>query len=225
MNLRMPLLREPGLYRLSLARPPGAPHGPPSGLHMTCCRDARLSARDGSMTNRQESRGHKSVLRTVFRFAVRHWARRKGLAAALCASMSLATLTEIFVPVFAGRLIDALALGGAAGRRRRSPPSWRSSGWALAMVVLRHLAWWAVVPFTLSIMRAARVRGVPPGPAAVDRLARQQLRGLAGAQGDARHVGVRRARRRRAAGAAALAGRAVRHGAAARPRTGRCWAR
>ena len=96
-----------------------------------------------------------SVLRTVFRFAVRHWARRKGLAAALCASMSLATVTEIFVPVYAGRLIDALALGGAAGRAAALAAFLAIVGLGVAMVVLRHLAWQSVVPFTLSIMRAA----------------------------------------------------------------------
>ena len=107
------------------------------------------------MTHRQESRGHASVLRTVLRFAVRHWARRKGLAAALCASMSLATVTEIFVPVYAGRLIDALALGGAAGRAAALSAFLAIVGLGVAMVVLRHLAWQSVVPFTLSIMRAA----------------------------------------------------------------------
>ena len=95
------------------------------------------------------------MLRTVLRFAVRHWARRKGLAAALCASMSLATVTEIFVPVFAGRLIDALALGGAAGRSAALAAFLAIIGLGVAMVVLRHLAWQSVVPFTLSIMRAA----------------------------------------------------------------------
>ena len=142
------------------------------------------------MTNRPESRGHKSVLRTVLRFAVRHWARRKGLAAALCASMSLATVTEIFVPVYAGRLIDALALGGAAGRGAALAAFLAIIGLGVAMVALRHLAWRSVVPFTLSIMRAAASEAFHR----VQRLSTDwhpQLR-AAGAQGDARHVGVRR---------------------------------
>jgi ATP-binding cassette subfamily B protein len=68
--------------------------------------------------------------------------------------MSLATLTEIFVPLYAGRLIDALALG-AAGRSAAFGAFLAIVALGLAMVALRHLAWSSVVPFTLSIMREA----------------------------------------------------------------------
>jgi ATP-binding cassette, subfamily B, bacterial len=93
-----------------------------------------------------------SAMRVVLAFTFRHWARRKGLAIAVSLGMSLATLTEIFVPLFAGRLIDALSLG-AAGR----PAALHAFGVIVAlggaMVVLRHCAWWGVVPFTLGIMQ------------------------------------------------------------------------
>ena len=95
-----------------------------------------------------------SGLRTVFRFALGHWARRKGRAIALAGAMSLATVTEIFVPVFAGRMIDALSLG-AEGREAAWLAFAGMIGLGLAMVSLRHLAWWMVVPFTLAIMRDA----------------------------------------------------------------------
>ena len=104
------------------------------------------------MTVQSQMRRRESVLRTVFRFAAGHWSRRKGQAALLCAAMSLATLTEIFVPVFAGRLIDALSLGGAGIAGARSA-FLAMIGLGFAMVMLRHLAWWTVVPFTLAIMR------------------------------------------------------------------------
>jgi ATP-binding cassette subfamily B protein len=109
-------------------------------------------ARGVKMTNRPDKSGSKSALRTVFRFAWRHWHRRRGRAALLCLAMSLATLTEIFVPVFAGRLIDALSLG-AAGRGAATAAFLAIVGLGVAMVALRHVAWWNVVPFTLSIMR------------------------------------------------------------------------
>ncbi|HEY1607592.1 MAG TPA: ABC transporter ATP-binding protein [Allosphingosinicella sp.] len=67
--------------------------------------------------------------------------------------MSLATLTEIFVPVYAGRLIDALALG-AAGRPAAVAAFLAIVGLGLAMVALRQVGWSTIVPFTLSIMRA-----------------------------------------------------------------------
>ena len=93
-----------------------------------------------------------SGMRTVFRFALGHWARRRGQAIALAGAMSLATVTEIFVPVFAGRMIDALSLG--SGAREAAWLAFAGMiGLGLAMVSLRHLAWWMVVPFTLGIMR------------------------------------------------------------------------
>ena len=104
------------------------------------------------MTRSSPSRGSGSALRLVFRFALRHWARRKWLAIAMCAAMSLATLTEIFVPLFAGRLIDALALG-AGGRAAATEAFLAIVALGLAMIALRHTAWSLVVPFTLGIMR------------------------------------------------------------------------
>jgi ATP-binding cassette subfamily B protein len=106
------------------------------------------------MTTASSPRGRESALRLVFRFALRHWARRKRLALTLTASMSLATATEIFVPVYAGRLIDAVTLG-AAGRDAATAAFAAMIGLGFAMVALRHLAWASVVPLTLSIMRDA----------------------------------------------------------------------
>jgi ATP-binding cassette subfamily B protein len=104
------------------------------------------------MTAQSQPRRRESALRTVFRFASGHWSRRKGQAVLLCAAMSLATLTEIFVPVFAGRLIDALSLG-AAGISAARRAFLAMMGLGLAMVALRLVAWRTVVPFTLAIMR------------------------------------------------------------------------
>ncbi|QAY75746.1 ABC transporter ATP-binding protein [Sphingosinicella sp. BN140058] len=93
-----------------------------------------------------------SALGVVLAFAWAKWKRRPWLAAAVCGAMSAATVTEIFVPLFAGRMIDALGAGAAGSR----------SAWAAfvaiallgtAMVALRHLAWWGVVPLTQATMR------------------------------------------------------------------------
>ncbi|HYE27673.1 MAG TPA: ABC transporter ATP-binding protein [Allosphingosinicella sp.] len=104
------------------------------------------------MTIRLRPRGSASALRLVFRFALRHWARRKRLAVVLSASMSLATATEIFVPLYAGRLIDALSLG-QAGASTAGAAFATIVALGLATVAFRHLAWSTVVPFTLAIMR------------------------------------------------------------------------
>ena len=100
----------------------------------------------------QPSRDTRSALRVVFAFTARHWRRRRMLAGGVGLAMSLATVTEIFVPLYAGRLIDALALG-TAGRAAALAAFVAMLALGLAMVVLRHLAWWGVVPLTLGMMR------------------------------------------------------------------------
>jgi ATP-binding cassette, subfamily B, bacterial len=66
--------------------------------------------------------------------------------------MSFATLTEVVVPVFAGRLVDALAQGeSAAGLAFSAFVAMAALG--LAMVGLRHFAWRSIVPLTLHMMR------------------------------------------------------------------------
>ena len=67
--------------------------------------------------------------------------------------MCLATVTEVFVPLFTGRLVDAMALG-SAGRDGALQAFGAMAALGLAMVALRHLAWWRVIPLSLSIMEA-----------------------------------------------------------------------
>ena len=97
-----------------------------------------------------------SVLRKVLGFTFRLWARSPVLALACAATMLLATLTEVFTPQFARRIIDAVGAGDVAG-------AWRAFGFIAvlgsAMVVLRHLGWWAITPLTLNMMRAVTQEG------------------------------------------------------------------
>ena len=62
----------------------------------------------------------------------------------------LATVTEVFVPVYAGRMIDAVGSGLAA-------EAWRAFAaitmLGLGLVVFRLLGWWAITPLTLGMMR------------------------------------------------------------------------
>jgi ATP-binding cassette subfamily B protein len=91
-----------------------------------------------------------SVLHKVLAFTFRLWARTPWLAAACAAAMLLATLTEVFVPLYAGRMIDAVG-GGDSGVAWRAFAAIAALGGA--MVVLRHLGWWAITPLTLNMMR------------------------------------------------------------------------
>jgi ATP-binding cassette subfamily B protein len=92
------------------------------------------------------------ALRNVLSFTFRHWAEHKWLAVAVSLGMMLATFTEVIVPVYAGRLVDALAEGRAAADVALHAFIVMAA-LGLTMVILRHFAWWAVVPFTLRIMR------------------------------------------------------------------------
>ncbi|PTQ13588.1 multidrug ABC transporter ATP-binding protein [Sphingomonas oleivorans] len=102
------------------------------------------------MTN-DHSRRRSDAIRLVLAFLFRHWARQKPLVAGVALAMSTATLADIFIPLFAGRLVDALARGPAAGDAALSAFA-AMVALGLAMVLLRHFAWWGIVPLTLRIM-------------------------------------------------------------------------
>lgn len=92
------------------------------------------------------------ALRSVLLFTLKAWADRKSLVVAIALAMMLATLTEVVVPVYAGRMVDALAQGQAAATVAVNA-FLAMAALGFAMVVLRHFAWWGIVPLTLSIMR------------------------------------------------------------------------
>ncbi|MBL7439120.1 ABC transporter ATP-binding protein, partial [Escherichia coli] len=76
--------------------------------------------------------------------------RQRARAAYIAFFIIAATATEIFVPMFAGRLIDALA----ANLRNEALTLFAAmAALGLAMVVLRHVAWAGIIPFTLRMMR------------------------------------------------------------------------
>ncbi len=99
--------------------------------------------------SKSKTKGRAGVMRAVLGFVFRHWGRQRGRAVFIGAAISAATATEVFVPVFAGQLIDALATGA---RDAVLPTFAVMAGLGLAMVALRHVAWMGVVPFTLRLM-------------------------------------------------------------------------
>lgn len=110
------------------------------------------------MTDQQEVEAppRASVLGKVLAFTFRLWRRTPVLAVACAGAMLLATLTEVFTPLFAGRIIDAVGSGDVAA-------AWSAFGLiavlGCAMVVLRHLGWWAITPLTLNMMRDVTQEG------------------------------------------------------------------
>jgi ATP-binding cassette subfamily B protein len=93
-----------------------------------------------------------AALKKVLSFTFAHWGRQRLLAGGVAAAMSLATLTEVAMPLYAGRLVDAVAQG-----RDAMPEALRAfammAALGFAMFGLRHLAWWTIVPLTLRMMR------------------------------------------------------------------------
>ena len=61
-----------------------------------------------------------SVVHRVLAFTLRLWGRMPWLTAGCAAAMLLATLTEVFVPLYAGTMIDAVSGGKAIARRSAS---------------------------------------------------------------------------------------------------------
>jgi ATP-binding cassette subfamily B protein len=99
--------------------------------------------------NKSKTRGRAGVMRAVLSFVFGHWRRQRGRALFIGGAISLATATEVFVPVIAGKLIDALA---ADARGDVLPLFGIMVALGVAMVALRHVAWMGVVPFTLKLM-------------------------------------------------------------------------
>jgi ATP-binding cassette, subfamily B, bacterial len=101
---------------------------------------------------RRSVRGTDAIS-SVLRFTFRHWRRQPGLVALMVGMTTAATLADIFIPLYTGRLVDALALTDRAA-------GLDAALWALgaiavlsfAMLVLRQISWGAVIPFTLRIM-------------------------------------------------------------------------
>ncbi|WCS23098.1 ABC transporter ATP-binding protein/permease [Methylobacterium sp. NMS14P] len=93
------------------------------------------------------------AVRRVLTFVVRSWRRRWPLVAGLTGAITLATLAEVLLPLYAGRLVDALS---GSDRRAALDAAWPAflamTGLGLATALLRHVAWSLVVPLSLHTM-------------------------------------------------------------------------
>jgi len=95
-------------------------------------------------------RKHRAnAMPAVLRFTFAHWAKQRGRALLIVASISAATVSEIFVPTLAGRLVDALA---DDARELVLPTFAAMAALGLGMVLMRHVAWSTVIGFTLRLM-------------------------------------------------------------------------
>lgn len=107
------------------------------------------------MTTHRQKPG-RSAMSAVFAYTARHWARRKLLLARVAGAILLATLADVFIPFFSGRLVDALLLADASrdvalSRALEAFAAMVALG--AGMIALRHVGWMGVIPLSLGMMQ------------------------------------------------------------------------
>ncbi|MGI6244871.1 MAG: ABC transporter ATP-binding protein [Pseudochelatococcus sp.] len=98
------------------------------------------------------STGRPEPFRAVLAFTFRHWGRQPLTVAAIVGAIALMTAANLFVPVFAGHLVDAIAHAGpgALDSALRALASIVAVG--AAAVVCRHVGFLCITRLTLSTM-------------------------------------------------------------------------
>src|SRR6187551_1440628 len=95
-----------------------------------------------------------AAIRVVIPFVFRHWLQQPGRAAVVAGGLLGATAADLFMPIFSGRLVDALTLGTSdpAGRHAAFVAFGGIVALGLISMVLRLTGLQAIVPFTLKTM-------------------------------------------------------------------------
>jgi len=99
-------------------------------------------------------------MRDVLAFLFRHWRREAWLVTGIALSMIVATIADLFMPVFAGRMVDAIAMHDGTHRQAlRTALSALASMLVLGgiLVVGRHLSLMNISRLTIRLM--ARLAG------------------------------------------------------------------
>ena len=101
----------------------------------------------------QEIKGGDAT-RDVLRFTFRHWRKEPRYVVITAAAMVASTLADVFMPVFAGRLVDAIATGAdrEAALHEALVAFGLMTGLGLGMIVMRHMAFYGIVELTLRVM-------------------------------------------------------------------------
>src|SRR4051795_6390045 len=95
-----------------------------------------------------------TAIRVVIPFVFRHWLEQPARAAVVAGGLLGATAADLLMPLFSGRLVDALTQGASDPAARRAALFAFGGIVALGAVsmVLRLIGLQAIVPFTLKIM-------------------------------------------------------------------------
>jgi ATP-binding cassette subfamily B protein len=95
-----------------------------------------------------------AAIRVVIPFVFRHWLNQPVVAATVAFGLLGATIADLFMPIFSGHLVDALASGAAnpAARHAALVAFGAIVALGLLSITLRMIGLQAIVPFTLRIM-------------------------------------------------------------------------
>ncbi|NGP17155.1 ABC transporter ATP-binding protein [Devosia aurantiaca] len=96
-----------------------------------------------------------NAFRTVLGFTFRHWAKQPLRASLIAALVLAATLAEAFSPIFAGRLVDAVASGSGDDVANWVPAVtafFTMTALYLSSVLLRQFVYFNIIAFTLKVM-------------------------------------------------------------------------
>src|SRR5450631_1842641 len=95
-----------------------------------------------------------TAIRVVLPFVFRHWLNQPLRAGVVAGGLLGATVADLFMPLFSGRLVDALTHGATDPAARSAAISAFGAivALGLASVTLRQTGLQAIVPFTLKIM-------------------------------------------------------------------------
>ncbi|WP_315725713.1 MULTISPECIES: ABC transporter ATP-binding protein [unclassified Bradyrhizobium] len=95
-----------------------------------------------------------AAIRVVIPFVTRHWLKQPRMTLGIAVALLGATAADLFMPLFSGKLVDALTLGPSNADARHSALVAFAAIVALgfASIVLRLSGLQLIVPFTLRIM-------------------------------------------------------------------------
>lgn len=102
----------------------------------------------------RSSKSASSPFLRVLRFLFSHWGRQRGAVALIAAAILLATLADLVIPIYAGRLVDAFAGGDREAALAGALQALGAiAALAVAIVLFRHLAFAVIVRMTQKLMR------------------------------------------------------------------------
>src|SRR5271170_7234229 len=97
----------------------------------------------------------RNAMRVVLAFLFSHWKRERWLVAGVALAMTIATIADLFMPVFAGRIVDAVAVShGTRSQALLTAVKALAAMLALGGVLVagRHLALIGIIRLTLRLM-------------------------------------------------------------------------